>query len=435
MKNPPLTCAVLVAALLYAVAPAAAQNGALKVTSFPSGAAVAVDGVSTGKVTPMSVNLAVGDHTVTVTIPNSGWQADTRTVSIVSGNNDLSVTLLPKLTEGPPGPPGPPGPKGDQGIQGVQGPPGAQGPPGPQGIPGEKGEKGENGDKGDTGDTGATGPEGPPGQPGTTVAVQAALPPKYGGSFALEVRGERVLLTEFRGCFEKVLGGALEDCYLTFRVLAPQLRQWMSDDLMGESDFRRNFTVYELVSQTLEVTGALEVQDAFIRDIAVSPFDSNGNDVGTVTLIVVPGQLSGNSANSGPLSGVLPSPTFREFNFSLDFDGTQIAQAVTISSVHASFPVNHLNGQAFPLAPQFDDVEVSVGSMNYAYLETWADQVRQGGVDPRRDGEIRLRGNSTATVARIRLYELIPLAFPQFGSFTNRRTILLDVGRFEITGP
>jgi len=183
------------------------------------------------------------------------------------------------------------------------------------------------------------------------------------------------------------------------------------------------------------VTGALEVQDAFIRDIAVSPFDSNGNEVGTITLIVVPGQLSGNSANSGPLNGVLASPTFREFNFVLEIDGTGISQAATISSVHASFPVNHLNGQAFPGAPQFDDVEVSVGSMNYAYLETWADQVRQGGVDPRRDGEIRLRNNTTATVARIRLYELIPLAFPQFGSFTNRRTILLDLGRFEITGP
>jgi len=94
MKNPPLTCAVLVAALLYAVAPAAAQNGALKVTSFPSGAAVAVDGVSTGKVTPMSVNLAVGDHTVTVTIPNSGWQADTRSVQCRSCKAVMVLLVL-----------------------------------------------------------------------------------------------------------------------------------------------------------------------------------------------------------------------------------------------------------------------------------------------------------------------------------------------------
>src|SRR5438552_7506665 len=58
------------------------SNGALKVTSFPSGANVAVDGVDTGKLTPMSVSLPVGDHNVVVSIPNSGWNPDTRTVSI-----------------------------------------------------------------------------------------------------------------------------------------------------------------------------------------------------------------------------------------------------------------------------------------------------------------------------------------------------------------
>jgi hypothetical protein len=39
-----------------------------------------------------------------VSIPNSGWGADTRTVTIVAGNNDLSVTLLPLVTNGTPGP-------------------------------------------------------------------------------------------------------------------------------------------------------------------------------------------------------------------------------------------------------------------------------------------------------------------------------------------
>jgi PEGA domain len=42
-------------------------NGALKVTSFPSGANVSVDGVDTGNVTPMSISLAVG---TTLTPPN-----------------------------------------------------------------------------------------------------------------------------------------------------------------------------------------------------------------------------------------------------------------------------------------------------------------------------------------------------------------------------
>jgi PEGA domain len=42
-------------------------NGALKVTSFSSGANVSVDGVDTGNVTPMSISLAVG---TTLTPPN-----------------------------------------------------------------------------------------------------------------------------------------------------------------------------------------------------------------------------------------------------------------------------------------------------------------------------------------------------------------------------
>jgi hypothetical protein len=110
----------------------AVSAGTLKVTSFPSGAQVTVDGVNTGKVTPMNIALADGDHIVRVEIPGSGWSADTRTVSIVAGNNDLSVTLLPTLTTGPQGPQGPQGPPGSQGAQG---PSGAQGPAGSPGAP------------------------------------------------------------------------------------------------------------------------------------------------------------------------------------------------------------------------------------------------------------------------------------------------------------
>lgn len=112
---------------------AQSSNGALKVTSFPSGAQVIIDGVNTGKTTPMSISLSVGEHTVTVSIPSSGWNPDTRTVTIVPGNNDLSVTLLPVLTVGPPGPQGD---KGDKGDKGDQGDPGESGPPGPPGPPG-----------------------------------------------------------------------------------------------------------------------------------------------------------------------------------------------------------------------------------------------------------------------------------------------------------
>ena len=142
--------AIAVVAVLFLLATPVAlradsSNGALKVTSFPSGANVSVDGVDTGKVTPMSVSVAVGQHTVVVSIPNSGWNPDTRTFVVVSGNNDLSVTLLPNLAAGPMGPAGP---KGD---------------PGPQGPAGPAGATGATGDPGTAGAPGPAGPQGPPG--------------------------------------------------------------------------------------------------------------------------------------------------------------------------------------------------------------------------------------------------------------------------------
>ena len=111
---------ISVVVLLASFSATAVEAATLKVSSFPSGAQVSIDGVYTGKVTPMNVSLSEGDHSVTVAIPGSGWNPDTRTVTIVSGNNDLSVTLLPTPT---PGPPGPKGDKGDPGPTGPAGPP------------------------------------------------------------------------------------------------------------------------------------------------------------------------------------------------------------------------------------------------------------------------------------------------------------------------
>src|SRR6185436_20020455 len=108
-------------------------TGSLKVTSYPSGANVSVDGIDTGKVTPMSVSLSIGQHLVAVSVPSAGWNPDTRTVTIVSGNNDLSVTLLPTLTTEPQGATGP------QGVPGMAGPPGPAGATGPQGSAGATG--------------------------------------------------------------------------------------------------------------------------------------------------------------------------------------------------------------------------------------------------------------------------------------------------------
>lgn len=208
-----LWIAVLLAGLCLLGTPTALRaqgtgNGVLRVTSFPSGASVRIDGIDTGKTTPMSMTLAIGDHTAVVSIPNSGWNPDSRTVTVGSGNNDLSVTLLPMLTVGPQGPPGaaatvqvgttmtlPPGsPAAVVNSGGAnaavlnfsipQGAPGSQGIKGDKGDPGATGATGAKGDKGDTGatgGTGATGPAGPQGPAGVGVGISGmrefTLPP------------------------------------------------------------------------------------------------------------------------------------------------------------------------------------------------------------------------------------------------------------------
>lgn len=144
--------------LLACVAASASHFGVLKVSSFPSGAEVMINGVDSGRTTPMIKVLPVGTHTVVVSVPNSGWRADSRTITIVAGNNDLNVTLLPILTVGPPGP------KGDKGDKGERGETGAQGIQGMQGIQGLKG------------DTGDPGPQGPPGiTPAEITAIQQQI--------------------------------------------------------------------------------------------------------------------------------------------------------------------------------------------------------------------------------------------------------------------
>src|SRR6266849_475704 len=167
---------VLTAAFLLVSGRALAESehGRLKVTSFPTGAHVSMDGADTGKVTPMSISVPVGKHTVVVSIPNSGWNSDTRTVEVAEGNNDLSVTLMPILTVGPIGPPGPQGSTGATGPAGPAGPAGPQGATGPQGPKGDTGAAGPAGLAGPTGPQGSAGPQGSKGDTGATGPAGAA---------------------------------------------------------------------------------------------------------------------------------------------------------------------------------------------------------------------------------------------------------------------
>jgi hypothetical protein len=165
------------------------------ITSFPDGANVSLDGIDTGQLTPMRLKrISPGPHKICVSVAASGWNSDTRTISVsdVDANGKprdthLSFMLLPTLTTGPPGPqgipgpastvPGPPGPQGFTGLsivgpQGIAGPQGAQGIRGLDGVPGPQGLPGAPGLSivGPQGAPGAQGPTGLPGTPGPAGA-------------------------------------------------------------------------------------------------------------------------------------------------------------------------------------------------------------------------------------------------------------------------
>jgi hypothetical protein len=419
-----------------AAAPAAAQSGALKVTSFPTGAAVIIDGVPTGKVTPMSVSLTVGDHLVAVSIPNSGWQTDIRTVSIASGNNDLSVTLLPILTAGPQGPKGdtgaagpqgPPGPKGDTGLQGIQG---------PQGVPGPKGDTGDAGPQGTTGAQGAIGPQGPAGPAGPVGFLPAPPPVPYVGNFRLELEGDRIPLEDFAGCFDKVVGVEYEDCYFTVRGLpGGTLQSWFNQSLLGLAP-RPNLTVVQ-VDFAGTVMAAIEIHGGFLRELAVSNFvASQPNTPGSVSFVVVPDGLSNGSSSGG--SGSAPR-SFLTSNFRMQIAGIDASRTQSVAGIRASWTKNDLIVGAGPRRhfqpgpPAFDDIELAVGTSSgstAADLDAWIDQIGTG-VPIERNGAVEVLDSSFDAIGEIEFGDLVPVHFPAFHTGLFRRTMTLHVGEFR----
>ena len=431
---------MLIVAILVTIAiPALAQNGSLKVTSFPSGAAVIIDGVSSGKVTPMSASVSVGVHTVTVTIPNSGWNPESRTVTIATGNNDLSVTLLPTLTSGPQGP------KGDKGDIGLGGPAGPTGPTGPTGPKGDQGDKGEPGLIGAQGEPGVQGPQGGPGLQGPAgpagpVAVATTPPPTpydmTTAIFYLSIGANLpIALSEVAGCFDKIIGVEYEDCYFSTRVLAPEVFAWLDD--MATGNKLRSLTLSR-VNFNYQLTAQLAIADAFIRDFTVSDPDAVGKVPGTLRLVVVP-RLIQVIAPGGSLGSTRTTPRFSSANFLVNIVGINGNFISAVRGLHASWPkvLQPAIGSRrvfMPGNPAFDDilVEVATGGTTAADLDSWVNQVAIGTGTPR-DGEIELLSLNLSSLGSVQLFDLLPISFPPFPALsTARRTITLNLGRFTM---
>lgn len=475
------TTSLVVAALLWATMPAYAQNGSLKVSSFPSGAAVVVDGVDTGKVTPANIALPVGDHSITVAA-GDGWTPDTRIVSITLGNNELTVTLLPALTAGPqgpqglpgpqgvPGPPGatgvtgatgaqgPPGPQGEPGppgAQGIQGPKGDQGDPGPQGpagIQGPKGDQGDPGPAGATGATGASGPQGPAGPPGPAGTGGPPPPPlqPYAGTFFLRIDGfGPVRLTSFAGCGEKVLGVEYEDCLFTTTTFSPELVQWLQDSIQGADQMRRNLTIYQVNLQSGDTIAEMDVEDAFLSEFRLGELDAATNDTLLFSFLAVPSAVHMQGGGSGLpfVSSTTPLLTSR-FVFALP--GVESNRVTAISSLRLSWPKVVVNDpdtgfstrrQFAPGAPVADSVEMrfaQTATNTIDNMNNWLGDVAEGDVQPR-DGTLELKNQTfTTTLYTFELFAVLPVQFPPFstiggsGSSVAQRSIVFSMQSIHV---
>jgi hypothetical protein len=386
-----LRLALLVGAFAATVVPAVAESGALKVASFPSGAEVAIDGVPTGKVTLMSINLPVGDHTVTLSIPGSGWSPVTRTVTIARGNNDLSVTLLPTLTVGPIGP------KGDKGDQGPPGPPGPRGPAAPP----------------------------PP-------------PAAYTGTFLLRIEGSPLYpLASFAGCFDKIIGGEYEDCYFTTTVLSAELMRWLNDTVAGAGAFH-DLTVLQVDDLGNELSETA-IGHAFLRDLSISDFDATDMSQGSFSFVVVPAAIQVSNGNGLRASGISTGPTFLRANFRADLDGVDGSHIAAVRGIHMSAaavmaaPQVGTRHQFQPGVPQFDDVRIGAvsGALTISDLESWVDDVAQGGGNLLRNGQIEILNPSLSQIAAVDFFGLLPLAFPPYPTSPTGRAITLDVEYFR----
>ena len=405
------TCVLVLCLLAAGVLPAAAQSGALKITSFPSGAQVSIDGVPTGKLTPMSVSLTTGDHTVTVSLSDAGWRPDTRVVTVVAGNNDLSVTLLPALTVGPPGPKGDKGDKGD---------PGEPGPAGPKGDPGEPGPAGPQGPQGEPG------PQGPPG----VLVLPEAPPETYAGTFYMKVGNESFSLSSVAGCFDKLLGVEYEDCYIETTTVSPAMLMWLNNSLNGTNQFR-DVTITRLQTDSKTLI-SLQVNGAFIRDFRMSDLDAADSALVTFSFVLVPGSIQSTPNHVTTTSGV--TSLLRRM-FRVDVSGTDSRSMIAVRGIQlwiAKIPsaTSTTRRQFVPGIVQFKAPRFELGSGSIPSYTSWVNTVA-GGTEQRRDGVVEIMDIKGFPRLVIDYTGLLPTALEPFPTASGGRPIAFDVQQWS----
>jgi PEGA domain/Collagen triple helix repeat (20 copies) len=400
--------ALFVISMIATASPGFAQNAALKVTSFPSGAQVSVDGTPTGKVTPVTLSVTVGDHSITLQAPAPGWTIETRTVTVAAGNNELNVALLPVSTVGPQGPPGP------------------------------KGDKGDKADKGDRGDAGPTGPAGPPGPPGAPGPAEPVVPPTpYGGIFFLQIDGGVTFrLASFAGCAVNI--DQIEDCYFKANGLVLSVIDWFNNVATGNQSVKDAVVIQ--VDLNFREVSRLEIFDAFLSDFQIADFDAAQKTAGSISFTLVPDSTRLRSS-SGTVNAQLQTGFFSHA-FAMNIEGIDVRRVVGVRGIRMSVPKLPITTGSrlrfTPGVPQFSIMaaQATQTSETVGDFQDWFEEVVvDGNVHPRSGKLAIFSANLQDTLARIQFVGLAPIAMDLFGDANGHRTLTMSVESFAMQVP
>jgi hypothetical protein len=298
----------------------------------------------------------------------------------------------------------------------------AAGPQGPQGDPGPPGPPGEPGAPGAPGATGPEGPPGPAGPPGPPAPVPPAPLPRYTGNFAMRIGGigDFLQVVEFAGCYLKVVAAEYEDCHITIRTIAAQVRTWLNDTVTGTNPLR-DVEIVAFDSRGTVVAEML-VEAAFMSEFTISAVDSAVDEQVTIKLVLVPAAIE--STPGGPNINIAVQPFAWSNLFALEIDNVDGSRISTVSALTMrvqKVPDTTNPGGIAAFVPgqmSFDDVTLTaltvVGGSTISDLEDWVESTAIGNVDLR-NGELLLRRTTSSVTAVVELSGLAPIQMLPFG--------------------
>ena len=253
-----------------------------------------------------------------------------------------------------------------------------------------------------------------------------------------------IRLASFAGCKDKVLGVEYEDCHFEVVNFPRVLLDWFNDAVGGDG-VRHDLTVYS-VSFDMEVTGELQINDAFLRDISVADADAASKDFQRMSFVAVPSELKKVRPSRTTLNMPPNEKLATVASFSLEIPDIEARRARSVRGIHVAIPKVAVDGVTArrmfePGIPEVGDVWVATSSTELASYEDWVRTVLGGRVD-RRDGRLSLL-NASLTEARaiIELEGLTPAeSLDPFASGGDARTpgsssIRLDVQAVRFVPP